>query len=140
MRLLVANGADPNIPTMRPAGRPRIGDSDRDTVSDVSGLPPVPVGGPGVPPLLAAAGVGYGDGFAANSHRYAPTGFVAALEYLVEELGADVNAVDFEGNTSLHHSAARGDTESILYLVSKGAEVTRVSREGRTTACLNAYC
>jgi len=134
MRLLVAYGADPNIPTMRPASRPRTGDGDRGTIPDVSGLPPVPVGGPGVPPLLAAAGVGYGEGFAANSHRYAPTGFLAAIRYLIEELGADVNAVDYEGNTALHHAAARGDVESIKYLVSKGADVTKVSREGRTTA------
>ena len=90
---------------------------------DVSGLPPVPVGGPAVTPLQAAAGVGYGEGFAANSHRFAPTGMLAAVKYLVEELGADVNAVDHEGNTALHHAAARGDIEMILYLVSKGANV-----------------
>ena len=134
MRLLVAHGADPNIPSMRPAGRPRTGDGDRDVIADISGLPPVPVGGPGVPPLVAAAGVGYGEGFAANSHRHAPTGIAAALKYMVEELGADVNAVDFEGNNAVHHSAARGDVESILYLVSQGADVTRISREGRSTA------
>ena len=134
MRLLVAHGADPNIPTMRPAGRPFTGDGDRNVIADVSGLPPVPVGGPGVPPLVAAAGVGYGEGFAANSHRHAPAGIAAALKYMVEELGADVNAVDFEGNNAIHHSAARGDVESILYLVSKGGDVTRVSREGRSTA------
>jgi ankyrin repeat protein len=94
---------------------------------------PVPVGGPGVPPLLAAAGVGYGEGYAANSHRYAPTGFLPAITYLVE-LGADVNAVDYDGNTAVHHAAARGDTESIIYLVSKGADVKRLNREGQTTA------
>jgi ankyrin repeat protein len=94
----------------------------------------VPVGGPGVPPLLAAAGVGYGEGFAANSHRYAPSGFLPAIKYLVEELGADVNALDYDGNTAVHHAAARGDTESILYLVAKGADVTRANREGQTTA------
>jgi ankyrin repeat protein len=131
MRLLVAHGADPNIPTMRPATRPRRGTDGPD---DQSGLPPVPVGGPGVPPLLAAAGVGYGEGFAANSHRYAPTGFLAAIKYLVEEVGADVNAVDFEGNTAVHHAAARGDNDSIMYLVSQGADVTRVSRDGRPAA------
>jgi ankyrin repeat protein len=134
MRLLVSYGADPNIPTVRPAGRPRPADSQRESGPDVSALPPVPVGGPGVPPLLAAAGVGYGEGYAANSHRYAPTGFLPAIKYLVEELGADVNAVDYDGNTAVHHAAARGDTESILFLVAKGADVTRLNREGQSTA------
>jgi ankyrin repeat protein len=135
MKLLVAYGADPNIPTIKPAGRPRAGDVTR-VVEDVSPLPPVPVGGPAVPPLLAASGVGYGEGFAANSHRYAPTGFLPAIKYLVEELHADVNAVDHEGNTAVHLAASRGDTESILYLVAKGADVTRVNREGKTTVDL----
>ncbi len=92
------------------------------------------MGGPGVTPLQAAAGVGYGEGFAANSHRYAPSGMLAAVKYLVEELGADVNAADHEGNTALHQAAARGDVAMIVYLVSKGADVTRVNREGQTTA------
>jgi uncharacterized protein len=133
MKRLVAYGADPNIPTMKPAGRPRTGDIERD-VQDVSKAPPIPVGGPGVPPLVAAAGTGYGEGFAANSHRFAPTGMLAAVTYLVEELHADVNAADHEGNTALHNAAARGDVEMILYLVSKGANVKAVNREGKTTA------
>ena len=134
MRLLVAAGADPNMPTIKPAGRARFGDMlETREVVDQSGLPPVPVGGPSVTPLHAAAGVGYGEGFGANSHRYAPTGMLAAVKYLVEELGADVNAADHEGNTALHHAAARGDNEMILYLVSKGANVKAVDREGRTT-------
>jgi ankyrin repeat protein len=133
MKLLIAYGADPNIRTAKQAGRARFGDVDREVV-DVSGLPPVAVGGPGVTPLQAAAGVGYGEGFAANSHRFAPTGMLAAVTYLVEELHADVNAFDNEGNTALHHAAARGDIEMIQYLVSKGANVKAVSREGRTTA------
>ena len=133
MRLLVARGADPDIPTMKGAGRPRVADVDRD-VQDVSTKPPVPIGGPGVPPIVAAAGTGYGEGFAANSHRFAPTGMLAAITYLVEELGADVNAADHEGNTALHNAAARGDVEMIQYLVSKGANVKAVNREGKTTA------
>ena len=133
MRLLVAHGADPNIPTMKGAGRPRVADVDRD-VQDVSSKPPVPVGGPGVPPIVAAAGSGYGEGFAANSHRFAPAGMLAAVKYLVEELGVDVNAADHEGNTALHNAAARGDVEMIQYLVSKGANVQAVNREGKTTA------
>ena len=133
MRLLVAHGADPNIPTMKPAGRPRTGDGGRETVADVSGQPPVPVGGPGVTPLQAAAGVGYGEGFAANSHHNAPGGWMLAVRYLVEELSADVNTRDHEGNTALHHAAARGDNDMILYLVSKGAAVEAVNRAGETT-------
>jgi uncharacterized protein len=132
MKLLVANGADPYIPTMKPAGRPFTGEGIRQ-VQDLSGVPPVPYGGPAISPLHAASGVGYGEGFAANSHRYAPTGFLPAIKYLVEELGMDVNASDHEGNTPLHLAASRGDNETIQFLVSKGADVTRVNREGNTT-------
>jgi uncharacterized protein len=133
MKLLVAHGADPNIPTIKPPGRPETGD-DRRELKDVSGLAPVPVGGPAVTPLQAATGVGYGEGFAANSHRHAPGGWLPAVEYLVDELHADVNARDHEGNTALHHAASRGDNDMIQYLVSKGADVTVVNREGQTTA------
>ena len=133
MRMLVAAGADPEVPTMKPAGRMRFGDMlEQREVKDLSGLPDVPIGGPSVTALHAAAGVGYGEGFGANSHRFAPTGMMAAVKYLVEELGADVNAADHEGNTALHHAAARGDNAMILYLVSKGASVKAVDREGRT--------
>ncbi len=134
MKLLVSRGADPNIPTMKGAGRPRLADVGERDVQDISKLPPIPVGGPGVPPIVAAAGSGYGEGFAANSHRFAPTGMLAAIKYLVEELGADVNARDHEGNTALHNAAARGDVEMIQYLVSKGADVKAVNRAGQTTA------
>ena len=132
MKLLVSHGADPNIGTFKPAGRPFTGEGTRQ-ITDTSGLPPVPYGGPGILPLHAATGVGYGEGFAANSHRYAPTGFLPAIKFLVEETGADVNAADHEGNTPLHLCASRGDNECIKYLVSKGADVMRVNREGNTT-------
>jgi ankyrin repeat protein len=133
MKLLVQHGADPNIPTIKPAQRPETGDAGRRESRDVSGRPPIPVGGPGVPPLLAAAGVGFGEGFAGNSYRHAPIGMLAAVKYLVEECGADVNARDHDGNTAIHHAASRGDTAMIRYLVSKGADVKAVNREGQTT-------
>jgi len=133
MKLLVARGADPNIPTARTPGRVRPADGGNDDVKEVSMLPPVPVGGPGVNPLQAASGVGYGEGFAANAHRFAPGGMLAAVKYLVDDLHMDVNAADQDGNTPLHNAAARGDNEMILYLVSRGADVKAINRAGQTT-------
>jgi uncharacterized protein len=136
MKLLVAHGADPGIPTRKPESRRRgrqFDGPDLAEVQDPSGLPEVPVGGPGVYPIHAAAGVGYGEGFAANIHRHVPGGWMPAMRYLVEELGADVNQRDHNGYNAVHHAAARGDNEVITYLVEKGADVMAVSRRGQTT-------
>ena len=133
MKLLVAYGADPNIPTRKqPQRRFRRGGDD--DAEDESGLDPVPVGGPAIYPIHAASGVGFGQGYAANAHRSVPDGWVPAVKYLVEELGADVNARDHDGFSPVHHAASRGDNELILYLVEQGADVTLVSRRGQTTA------
>ena len=70
---------------------------------------------------------------AGNSHRHAPDGWLPTVEYLVEELGADVNARDHDGYSAVHNAAARGDNELIVYLVEQGADVTFVSRRGQTT-------
>jgi ankyrin repeat protein len=159
MRLLVLHGADPNVPTKAPPPRPPRAGTASETIEsegpwpvqpvgpalwpatdaasvlpDPSGLPRVKAGDPGVYPIHAASGVGYGEGFAGNAHRHAPNAWLAAVKYLVEELGADVNARDFNGYNALHHAAARGDNEMILYLVSKGCDVKAVSRTGQTTA------
>ncbi len=129
MKMLVAHGADPTVATQTVPQRRR-----REAQQDFSGLPPVPVGGPAVYPIHAASGVGFGEGFAGNSHRHVPDGWLSAVKYLVEELGADVNARDHNGYTPLHHAAARGDVEMIRYLVERGADVMAVSRRGQTTA------
>ena len=128
MRLLLRYGADPNLPTMKVPERRRRGDD-----TDHSGLPPVPLGGPAVYPIHAASGVGYGQGYAGNSHRHVPDGWLPAVQFLVEELGADVNARDHKGYSPVHHAASRGDNELIRYLVEHGADVTGVSRRGQTT-------
>ncbi len=135
MKLLVAHGADPNIPTMKVAERRRRDDGGKSKdEGDPSRLTPIPVGGPGVYPIHAASGVGYGKDFAANSHRHTPDGWVPAVRYLVEELGADVNRRDHEGYNAIHHAASRGDVELIEYLVEMGGDVKAVSRKGQTTA------
>ena len=150
MKLLVAYGADPNIPTTAPRERIRRGgDAQQPARPQGAGgaimpeaeqgmerydAPPIPYGGPGAFPIHAASGVEYGEGFAGNAHRHAPDAWLATVKYLVEELGADVNHRDNDGYTPLHHAAARGDNELILYLVSKGADVKAVARSGQTTA------
>ena len=68
---------------------------------DPSGLPAVEEGGPGIYPIHAATGHGYSVGYAANSHRYVPDAWLAAVKYLVEEHGADVNERDYNGSTPL---------------------------------------
>ena len=132
MKMLVEYGADPEIPTLKPP--PRRSRRDEPPKEDQSGLPPVPVGGPGVWPIHAAAGHGYGIGYAGNSHRHVPEGWIPAMRYLVDELGADVNARDHDGFSPLHDAAARGDNEMIRFLVDRGADVTVVNRAGQTTA------
>ena len=131
MKMLIAFGADSNVPTLKPPERRRRGGGEER--EDLSGLPPVPAGGPGAWPIHAASGVGYGEGFAGNSHRHVPNGWGPAMKYLVEELGVDVNARDHNGYSAVHHAAARGDNELIRYLVEHGADVMTVSRRGQTT-------
>ena len=158
MRLLVEHGADPHVPTKAPPPRRARGgttaqnDDGPDPFAalpaapglwvatdlaamgpDPSGLAPYKAGDPGVYPIHAASGVGYGEGFAGNAHRHAPDAWLPAVEYLVE-LGAEVNRRDHNGYNAVHHAAARGDNELILYLVEQGADVTAVSRRGQTTA------
>ena len=100
---------------------------------DQSGVEPIPEGGPGVWPMHAASGVGYGEGYAGNAHRHAPGGWLGSVRYLIEELGVDVDQRDYSGYTAMHHAAARGDTELINYLVEMGGDVMVVSRSGQTT-------
>ncbi len=153
MRLLVKYGADPTIPSQRApqpqnargggggggggaagGGRQQAPPPPLDPAIDsaAKAVPP----GIGVYPVHAAAGVGYGNGFAGNSHRHAPDGWLPTMKYLVEELHADVNQRDANGMTPMHHAASRGDNEMILYLVSKGGDVKAVSRRGQTTVDL----
>ena len=142
MRLLVEYGADPNIWTMRLPDRRRFFDPNfpdtrpEETPEDPSGLPPVPVGGPAVHPLHAASGVGFGTSRVAQQHRSVPDGWLSAVRYLIDELGIDPNLRDMDGYNAIHHAAARGDNETILFLVSRGVDINAISRRGQTTADL----
>ena len=134
MKMLLEHGGDPNVYTMKIATRQfNQGGVRGGSDVDPQGRQPLATGAPGTPPLVAAAGAGYSEGFAGNAHRFAPTGMLAAVKYLVEEVGVDVNAEDEDGNTAVHNAASRGDNEMIEYLVSKGADVKKVNRRGQTT-------
>ena len=144
MRLLADNGADPNIWTQNLACTREPVDpdvpsnpvNDEPDPDDPSGLPAVAHGGPAVHAIHAASGVGFGTSRVAQTHRSAPDGWLSSMKYLIEELGVDPNLRDKDGLTALHNAAARGDNETILYLVSQGADVTLVGRRGQTTADL----
>jgi ankyrin repeat protein len=86
----------------------------------------------GTSPLHVAAGAGVHG----NDEVTAPGGWMAGLKYIVDELELDVNELDGQGMTAMHHAAARGDNEMILFLVSKGGRVDVVGKNGQTTVDL----
>ena len=137
MKLLVEYGADPHMPTKAPAGNRRAALEIEAFTGDHSGVPPIPPGGPGTYPVHAASGnSGEGAGRAGNFHRHVPDGWVPALKYLVEELGADVTLRDHLGYGTIHGAAGRGMNDVILYLVEQGADPLIVGRSGLTTVDL----
>ena len=82
----------------------------------------------GVTPLMVAAGLGWG----ANASRTVPSGWLPAVQFLVTETAADVNASDSYNYTALHGAAYRGDNDVVKYLVSKGAKLDVRSKSGQT--------
>ena len=133
MQLLVAHGADPNIPTSWPEVGMRERRQQDGRQQEDSALPYIPEGAPNAHPIHIAAGGGY-LGLGAFSVRNTPGQFLPAVKYLVEEHGADVNLSDSWGYRPLHYAASRGDNDLIEYLVSQGADVTAITRLGQSTA------
>ena len=133
MKLLVAHGADPNIPTRWPEVGMRERRQQDGRQQEDSALPYIPEGAPNAHPIHIAGGGGY-LGLGAFSVRNKPNQFMAVVKYLVEEHGADVNLADSWAYRPLHYAASRGDNELIKYLASKGADVTTLTRLGQSTA------
>ena len=133
MRLLVAHGADPHIPTRWPEVGMRERRQQDGRQQEDSALPWIPEGAPNAWPIHAAAGGGY-LGLGAFSVRNRPAQFIPAVKYLIEELGADVNQRDSWLYTPMHYAASRGDNELIEYLVSQGGDVNAITRLGQSTA------
>ena len=133
MRMLAEHGADPNIPTSWPAVGMRERRQQDGRQQEDSGLPWIPEGANNAFPIHVAAAGGF-TGLGSFSIRNVPHGFLAAVRYLIEEHGIDVNTRDSWGYTPMHYAASRGDNQLIEYLVSKGGDPTAITRLGQSTA------
>jgi ankyrin repeat protein len=79
-------------------------------------------------PLMVAAGIGYTQG----RNKTTQTTALEAAKLLLE-LGADVNAVNANGETALHGAAYRERaTDLVQFLVDKGAKLNVKSKRGWT--------
>jgi ankyrin repeat protein len=129
MKMLVAYGADPHKASVV-AEEAMMQSRQRDgRQEESSGLRPLPEGAPDMAPIHVAAGGGY-LGIGASIVEGVPDGFMAAVKYLVEEHGADVNLPDAWGYYPIHYAATRGDNALVQYLVEKGADVNAITRLG----------
>jgi len=79
-------------------------------------------------PLMVAAGVGCVPGQWLEPER----DIFEAVKLLVDELKADVNAVNDRHETALHGAVCRGADSVIQYLVDKGAKLDVKDVEGKT--------
>jgi ankyrin repeat protein len=79
-------------------------------------------------PLMVAAGVGCVPGQWLEPER----DIFEAVKLLVDELKADVNAVNDRHETALHGAVCRGADSVIEYLVDKGAKLDVKDVEGKT--------
>ena len=144
-RLLIAHGADPNLPQ---TAEPRDGNRnmlDRlgatpfllaakaadvpmmRLLADLGADPGLTTAG-GATPMMAAAGVGIwkiGENPGTNDEA------LAAVE-LAWALGNDVNAADGNGDTALHGAIHRGADGIVRFLHEKGADLDAVNQTGWT--------
>jgi len=57
---------------------------------------------------------------------------ILGVEIELIQAGADINAVDNEGNTALYYALKSGDAASARYLIKKGADYNRPNNQGET--------
>lgn len=57
---------------------------------------------------------------------------VPVVRTLLSVGSVDINAVDENGATALHHAAAKGHVEIARLLIAHGADLERTDRKGRT--------
>lgn len=82
----------------------------------------------GTTALMAAAGVNW---TVAQTFDEGPEALLEAVKLCVEQ-GNDVNAVNAMGLQAVHGAANRGSNDIVRFLASRGAQLDRPDREGRT--------
>jgi ankyrin repeat protein len=97
------------------------------TLADLGGEPKL-ANAQGTTPLMAAAGVGVG---APEEAAGTEPEVLEAVELLLK-LGADVNAVDDNGETAMHGAAYRNHPKVVQLLADRGARVTVWHRKNKT--------
>ena len=149
--LLLKAGANPNIQLkLRPPYRNYIFDRGRDEVLSTGATPLLRAArasdieavrlllkyharvdianASGVTPLMAAAGMNYGDNPTRGAFKTDTQ--TAETVRLLKEAGGNVNAQAHDGETALHSAAAHGWNETIKVLVADGAELEPTDKRG----------
>jgi ankyrin repeat protein len=78
--------------------------------------------------LMAAAGIAW----ASNQDHASEAQVLEVVKWLVNDLHADINAVNDFGETAMHAAAYRGANSVIQFLYDKGADLNVTAKDGRT--------
>jgi uncharacterized protein len=131
-RSKVDRGADTMLgtgttPLMRAA---KAGDTEVVKVLLAKGADPKLTTRFGMTPLMAAAGLGTKEEDT-TGRKKTEAEAIAAIK-LCLDAGADVNAIDNQGDTALHGAAQKGDDQVVQFLVDHGAKLDIKDKKGRT--------
>ena len=72
-------------------------------------------------------------------HNVSREGWGADIAELLLIKGANIHALDFQGNTPLHSAAKNGQLEMVEFLISAGADVNLTDFRGRTAMFWASY-
>jgi ankyrin repeat protein len=131
-RSKVDRGADTMLgtgttPLLRAA---KAGDTEAIRVLLAKGADPKLVTKSGMTPVMAAAGLGSKEEDTAGRKKTEEQA-IASIK-LCMEAGADVNAIDNQGDTALHGAAQKGYDQVVQFLVDRGAKLDIKDKKGRT--------
>jgi uncharacterized protein len=131
-RSKVDRGADTMLgtgttPLMRAA---KAGDTEVVKVLLAKGADPKLTTKNGMTPVMAAAGLGSKEEDT-TGRKKTEADAIASLK-LCLDAGADVNAIDLQGDTALHGAAQKGYDQVVQFLVDHGAKLDIKDKKGRT--------